>query len=511
MRASMLGTLVILGAVGCANDGGFTTTGEAPGPVSPSILVTPVALDFGAQLPETEHSQRVTVQNVGEETLVVDAIELISPAFWIEPPILPLVLESGMSAPLDVFYVPSQPSDQGVLSLESNDPLNEKVDVVASGGALRSGLEVTPNPLEFGTVAQPCSEDGVLEFINSGGAPVTITALTVSGGAFELDALAPALPWTLDAASASAVRMWFTPDGFSTEGSLRVMSDDPAGPITVQLLGQEEPPPRRVEEFKQLPNSWPAVDIVFTVDRSGSMDDDAARLGASYEALKELLAESDLDFHVMVATRDSGCHNEAIIEADIAGSEVLFDAACRGPGGDRTEAGVQILEAAMEETGLGGCNSGFLREEANHLAVLLSDEPEQSLRGWRSHLDGVLAIVPDMIVNVVVGPPGGGGCAEEGYGYHDAADATGGAKLNLCSADWVDYFEEILSTSVNEAEDTFVLKGEPLEETLEVTVNGFEVYDWTYDAELNAIVFGPSSIPQPDAVIVVEYDEAAEC
>jgi hypothetical protein len=305
--------------------------------------------------------------------------------------------------------------------------------------------------------------------------------------------------------------MWFTPDGSTTEGSLRVMSDDPAGPIIVQLLGDEEPPPHRVEEFKQLPNSWPAVDIVFTVDRSGSMDDDAARLGESYEALEQLLSKSDLDFHVMVATRDSGCFNEAIIKSDIAGSEVLFDRACRGTGGDWTEAGVQILASAMEETGLGGCNSGFLREDSNHLAVLLSDEREQSSRGWRNHLDDVLAIVPDMTVNVVVGPPGGGGCADEGLGYHDAADATGGAKLNLCSADWVDYFEEILNTSVNEAEDTFELIGTPLEETLEVTVNGFEVYDWTYDADLNAIIFDSGGIPQPDAEISVEYDEAAEC
>ncbi len=103
------------------------------------------------------------------------------------------------------------------------------------------------------------------------------------------------------------------------------------------------------------------------------------------------------------------------------------------------------------------------------------------------------------------------GTCVPGLGYHDAAAATGGAQLDLCSADWVDYFEDILDTSVNEAEDTFVLLGEPLEDSIVVRVNGMEVYDWVYDEEQNAVVFDAGSEPQPEAEIVVEYDEAGAC
>ncbi|MFT4627674.1 MAG: hypothetical protein ACI8PZ_006361 [Myxococcota bacterium] len=505
-------SIIVALLAGCSAETGLTGTQDGPGAVGPELVVTPAAVDFGAQLPGSQHSQMVTLSNAGEEVLNVASIDLEAPMFWLEmvvPP--PFEINPGASMPIAVFYEPSQPNDSGAIHIESNDPARPVLDVPVGGGALRAGLEVSPNPLEFGSVARPCAEDGALTFTNTGGAPVTITELAVSGTSFSIDALAPELPWTLDPTSTEAIRMWYTPNGLDTEGTLRVVSDNPAGPVTVLLIGDEEPPVARREEFRQLPNSWPAVDIVFTVDRSGSMDDDAARLGESYTALEELLAESDLDYHVMVVTADSGCHNQAIIKADIPGSEALFDAACRGPGGSWTEAGVQILEAAIIASDLGGCNSGFLRDEANHLAVLLSDEPEQSRLGWRTHLDGVLTDVPDMVVSVVVGPPGGGGCAEEGRGYHDAADATGGAKLNLCSADWVDYFEAILETSINEAEDTFELKGTPLEDTIVVTVNDTEVVDWTYDEALNAVVFDPNDIPPPEADIVIEYEEAADC
>ncbi len=153
-----------------------------------------------------------------------------------------------------------------------------------------------------------------------------------------------------------------------------------------------------------------AVDLLFVIDNSGSMEDEQANLIASFpgfiDAMKGQLSE-DLGYHVGITTSDlylgsfecvqegalvtqtsgSGSSNQAcapyssggryMTEADDLAAK--FSCAAQvGIEGDGDERPMQTMLAAVspQMTGAGGCNEGFLRDDALLVVVLITDEED---------------------------------------------------------------------------------------------------------------------------------------
>lgn len=153
-----------------------------------------------------------------------------------------------------------------------------------------------------------------------------------------------------------------------------------------------------------------AVDLLFVIDDSGSMEDEQANLISSFpgfiDAMRSQLSE-DLGYHVGITTSDLylgnfDCSYEgALVTSTLGGGSsnqncgpyssgarymtedddlaAKFSCAAQvGIEGDGDERPMQTMLAALSPglTGPGGCNDGFLRDDALLVVVLITDEED---------------------------------------------------------------------------------------------------------------------------------------
>jgi hypothetical protein len=152
------------------------------------------------------------------------------------------------------------------------------------------------------------------------------------------------------------------------------------------------------------------VDLLFVIDNSGSMLDEQANLVASFpgfiSAMRDQLADTE-GYHVGVTTSDLyqadfSCQREGALVTQTLGdgasnrsctpyssggrymteqddlAEAFACAAQVGISGDGDERPMQTMLAALSDdmTGAGGCNAGFLRDDALLVVVLITDEED---------------------------------------------------------------------------------------------------------------------------------------
>lgn len=183
------------------------------------------------------------------------------------------------------------------------------------------------------------------------------------------------------------------------------------------------------------------ADILFVVDNSGSMADEQENLAANFEFFINQIAGTETDYRIAVVTTDqvfdvertglrtqnfgpapyrvistSGTNTCRSTEPEIAQS------CFRGPDPAVRIIRTQSLEAAQQvqafqenvrvgscgagqETGISasitalqmaenGCNSGFLRPEANLVIIYVSDEDDQDNTSLANYISALLAIKP---------------------------------------------------------------------------------------------------------------------
>ena len=170
------------------------------------------------------------------------------------------------------------------------------------------------------------------------------------------------------------------------------------------------------------PLSTNAVDILWLVDSSGSMEEEQAELGARFDEFIETLSDLDADFHMAVVTTDisdaqrAGRFNRApgrikslnceevpstlqycdgldlpqpfLRRTDYGAlgqaldiTRLASDFRCigsTGSCGNGFEQGLSSLERALSPELLSGFNEGFVRDDAFLLVIVLSDEDDCS-------------------------------------------------------------------------------------------------------------------------------------
>ena len=109
----------------------------------------------------------------------------------------------------------------------------------------------------------------------------------------------------------------------------------------------------------------------------------------------------------------------------------------------------------MIQTGQGGCNEGFLRDDAILHVVFISDEDDNS-PGWNEgdpdywldYVDQIITIKgrEDQVRFSAITGPAPDGCdgAEPGFGYNEAVTSIGGERLNICQ-DWASQIHSMQS------------------------------------------------------------------
>jgi hypothetical protein len=398
-------------------------------------------------------------------------------------------------------------------------------------GSAQPVIQVDPESHDFDASFIGCGAEQAYTISNLGGADLVIHDLQFATGSADFsfdpaeDANGP-LPWTLPPGGTAEVFVGYMPlDEFHDTAFLTVFSNDPVTPeVVVTANGNGTLYGENLDVFEQALKA--SVDVLFTLDRSGSMSDDNALVVANFGTFINTLVGLDADYHVAVGVEDDGCvlGSDAYIDNTFSASdaESTFETMADiyltlGTYGANTERGFSLAEAALksENIGSGGCNEGFYREGAKLSIVHVSDEPEQSVNPYTYYVSlfqGMKADPDDVVIHAVAGDiPDGCGSASAGTGYYEATVATGGLFLSICAEDWGSHLESIAEGSVS-VNDSFELTQLPVPETIEIQVDGIRTTTgWEYDASINSIVFDRDHIPAGGSTVEVEYSLMPDC
>ena len=415
--------------------------------------------------------------------------------------------------------------------IDSNDPETPTAVVEITGRGIAPIIDVSPDDYDFGNPFIGCNQEQPYTVANVGNAPLTVDNFSFASASPDFDfnsnqAMNGALPYVISAGNAVEVFVDYMPlDEFADDAFLTVTSDDPfTSEVTVFAEGTGTKYGDNLDVFEQPIKA--ATDIIFTLDRSCSMEDDNILVVANFATFINTLVGLDADYHVAVVVEDDGCvlgsdtYIDNTFEASNAEStfETMADIyITAGSYGANTERGFSLAEAALSpgNIGSGGCNEGMYRDDAYLSLVHVSDEPEQSLNSWGDYVtlfQSLKANPDDMIINAVAGDyPSGCGSASAGTGYYEGTLATGGLFLSICATDWATHLEELAIESVA-INDSFELTQLPVPQTIDVTVDGITVSSgWEYDVSSNSVVFDAYHIPVGGSTVEVLYDVMPDC
>ena len=305
-----------------------------------------------------------------------------------------------------------------VLALACGDKGDTSPGLEDSGSAGTGDplLAISPDPLDFGSLGVSCETSQELLLENLGDETVTLTGVSVDDAAvFEL-ADDSALPLSILPHASTYLTLAFAPrdeQDYSAElvFNLRV-GDEPGSQRSVLggagFLGEA------------ITDTWEvgtdaAVDIIFAVDQSGSMEDDKEALAKGFSTMVDSLSLVSSDWQLAVVNDDDGCNRSGILTPESEGADEAFEAAVTDGGGDWTEALLTLATRALENLEESGCNEGLIREDAALHVIVVSDgeDSSTSLGGaaWDENLAALLAskASADLVtVSAIVGPyPGG--------------------------------------------------------------------------------------------------------
>ena len=497
---------------GCSEQGFSNVDGMNSG-FGPSIEVSPARLTYDTLSDGETEVQTFTVKNVGTDALHIASIEISgSQSFTLLTTELAVTLAPEAYNTFDVMFSPMEANaSYGSAVILSDDPENEISIVELKGEGAVPELKIDPDPYDFGIDYVGCGYDHEFTLENVGTETLVIDSVDYENedGQRSMSPFTETLPLTLEPEQATSVWVDFMPSLESeSNGSIVVNSNDPRGEVRSTHTGKGVYANWMVDEYEVPVN--PPVDIIFAIDRSCSMDDDAASLASNFSAFISSIASITSEFNIGVVTADTGCFN-AVIDSTTTGYEAIFsNAVMANNKGSDTEKLLTLLKSTIQAGST--CNAGFFRPDAIVHGIMVSDEPEQSSLSWStlvSNLQGLVGDPDRLKLSAIAGDyPSGCGSAQAGTGYYESVMATGGEFLSICS-NWSTNVDTLAAASTDGLLD-FELSSTPVVSSIIVTVNGAQwLADWHYEAASNSVVFDLGL--DDKSTVVIEYGEVVEC
>ena len=484
---------------------------------TPIITVTPESHDFGEFSVKNEESDfiTVTIGNIGDKTLYIEDLRLESNEWYDLGNISSVIIPPEDDVTVDINVQPDWDEDSTAsLFIDSSDPESPTVEVPLLAAGIAPKLKITPENYDFGSLYVGCEDSVKLKASNEGRDTLNITAhrLEYNDDWMTLRGL-NTLPIALEPEEEVELSMiTYQPlDETSQLLNARTYSDDPERatvPSAINGLGNIYG--THTDNYEQ-PLHAP-VDILFALDKSCSMDDDIANVKNNFETFVSTLSSLDSDYRVAAVVSDGGCIGSNVdwIDDTMNTNEQLnyFNQMVDSAAGRYTEAPLYLMSLAVNQSS-GGCNNGFVREDADLALITVSDEPEQSPNRWDYYVGLFQTIKGDpekVVIHSIAGDvPNGCGGNAAGYGHYEATVETGGVFLSICSYEFGSHLQALAEGSVSENK-IFDLTYEPVPGTIEVKENNRREDDgWEYVGNGNYIAFNQDNIPEPGSQIEITY------
>jgi outer membrane protein OmpA-like peptidoglycan-associated protein len=188
LRGNRTGTVTVSGNDPSNASDAYNISGTG---TSPNMVTTwagsPGALGFGSARVNGGVNQRtVTITNSntsGANEPLTFAVEVTSGGsdFNVVPPAV-TTLAVGQSTNVTVNFDPSAVGTRsGVLTITGNDAFNPSDTVDLTGTGTNAVISLSPSPLAFGNVHVGTSGNQTLVVDNTGNAPMTVTAMSITG------------------------------------------------------------------------------------------------------------------------------------------------------------------------------------------------------------------------------------------------------------------------------------------------------------------------------------------
>ena len=503
-------------------DAVIEVTGEDP--------TSPHLIDFGEVNAGDSRDQVVTVKNIGTDTLQVQDLVLSNFSSFeiIDRDSVAPLLTPEQTTTLTLRYSPVQDEHiEATLTVASNDRETPEVNVRLLAEGLAPTIRIDPESFDFGNMELGCTNVLEITVSNVGRAPLALNNIWFEDLAGNAEmTLIHAIPAgaILNPTDAQTLEVHYVPvDVEPDTGVVHIESNDPSQPdktgtqFGIAHLGESN-----TDEFAQEGEN--SSDILWVVDNSCSMGGEQTSLAVNFSSFIQIVDALDMDYHIGVTTTDTGDNGS------LQGSTPIVTPSTPDPAGtfatnvDLGTSGSgfeQGFDGAYLCFSSGNCTSGFDRgDDAGLRIIFVSDEQEQSsqLGSVQDYINYFYSLRgnPDKVIlsditGGLSGCSGAGGNAGSGSDYVAATVATGGVSASICDANWVATLSALAWLSQSYA-DTFELSQTPVEDTIEVRLNGVNVYvGWTYNSALNAIIFDLSHIPESGDEIQIEYTVLGDC
>lgn len=510
-----------------------------PGEEVPEIEVDPLSHDFGALTAGSEIQDiAITITNMGNGDLNLTDVYLRNGNSNFSLTTMPAgVISPRANSELIVSYAPgTYESNSDIISILSNDADEPETLVFLDGSGDAPVIHVSPTEYDFGTVYIGCEDALGITITNVGNSNLEITdleyfaSLPVDFSIEDFESEHGPLPWTITPTYGDYIHLrieYFPLDLLDDGAWVEITSNDPETPIEYsdhEGIGEYES--WVLDSFTQ--DGEIAVDILFVVDNSGSMSSNQTNLKNNFDDFMAVFVSAGVDYHVALITTDQAEFVGNIITSSDADpiNEFTNQVDSIGSGGSAYEKGLWYSYVATDTGGdaAPGSSTGFFRASAKLVVVYVSDEPDVSHQtygsggsssmttsDYSSHLLSLKSSSDLVDAHAVAGDyPSGcstNGGAQFGDGYYDVVNDLGGTFMSICAADWSVTMETLATDSM--AMVTFPLSDYPVEESIEVTVDGTLSTDWTYDSSANSVTF---TVAPPDgSAIDVLYAIWAVC
>jgi len=276
--------------------------------------------------------------------------------------------------------------------------------------------------------------------------------------------------------------------------------------VPVEVLVPSEGGDVWIDSFEQ-PFTMDGIDIIWLIDRSGSMNSFTNDVILGIESMMNALPPGGWRLGIATTSRTASIN---VSEFPLVPGDTVQDAwdAYNNLSIYGHEAGFDSLIGYLDHNSY---NSTWLRPDAGLLVVFVSDEEEQSNQYVSSPQQFInwyqvqrSSVFMASIVNVPADEsvcPNPPHAINVGDGYIEATNYFGGVVVDICSEDWSPGVQA--ATAQVEPHEEWELTYTPMEDTIIVFVNFVEFEDWTYNSATNSVEF--DVIPPEGSLVEIGY------
>lgn len=234
--AVMLASLMFSGCAGVVGGQSAAQITSHSGTVT--LAVSPTSISFTDVAVGTTAKQIVTVTNSDTVSENLTTVTASGTAFCVTGITLPYALAAGSNTTFTAEFTPSSTaSETGSISIAATSGNSDPTATIAlSGTATQAQISLSQSSVSFGPVVVGQSNSQLIAIFNSGSAPLTVSAYTVTGAGFSTSGLTT--PLAIQPGKSSSFNVIFDPSAASaSSGSVSLSSNAPNSPATLTLTG----------------------------------------------------------------------------------------------------------------------------------------------------------------------------------------------------------------------------------------------------------------------------------